>query len=307
MSACTGPVGDFDALSWAQQRRLELIDWRLRWEGQINRSDLTDFFGISVPQASLDLRFYKQAAPDAIRYDPSERTYRPTPAFQSRFSRTSSPRYLHALLLAHDGAAPAGGFGFSAWLPVVASSRLPAPQLGAGLLVVLLRALRSGGSVSGTYQTDQAAAPCGLLIAPHALFFDGRLWWVRAFDEGARAFDSFCLARLADCHADEARRPEPWPDQDLLWHTQVEVVFAPDDALSVGERRAVQLDYGMSSGTLRLACRAALLPFVFQAFGLQADGRGRANSDLVVSNLSDLLDTVRRVPGDAKRQQGLAE
>lgn len=28
---------------WGQERRLEFIDYRLRWDGQINRSSLTDF------------------------------------------------------------------------------------------------------------------------------------------------------------------------------------------------------------------------------------------------------------------------
>ena len=45
---------------WGQERRLEFIDFRLYWEGRINRSDLIDFFGISVPQASLDLAKYQR-------------------------------------------------------------------------------------------------------------------------------------------------------------------------------------------------------------------------------------------------------
>ena len=46
---------------WGQERRLEFIDYRLRWDGQINRSSLTDFFGISVPPVSYThLDVYKR-------------------------------------------------------------------------------------------------------------------------------------------------------------------------------------------------------------------------------------------------------
>jgi len=44
-----------EELRWSIERRLECIDFRLFWEGHINRSDLTDQFGISTPQTSADL------------------------------------------------------------------------------------------------------------------------------------------------------------------------------------------------------------------------------------------------------------
>ena len=34
--------------TWGQQQRLEFIDFRLFWEGRLNRSDLMDFFGMSL-------------------------------------------------------------------------------------------------------------------------------------------------------------------------------------------------------------------------------------------------------------------
>ena len=40
---------------WSVGQRLEFIDFRLFWEGHVNRGDLVSFFGVSVPQASSDL------------------------------------------------------------------------------------------------------------------------------------------------------------------------------------------------------------------------------------------------------------
>ena len=39
-------------LKWGVERRLEFIEFRLFWEGGVNRADLIEMFGVSVPQAS---------------------------------------------------------------------------------------------------------------------------------------------------------------------------------------------------------------------------------------------------------------
>ena len=40
------------------QSRLEFIEFRLFWEGHVNRSDLIEVFGVSINQASTDLNRY---------------------------------------------------------------------------------------------------------------------------------------------------------------------------------------------------------------------------------------------------------
>ena len=50
------------ALKWGVERRLEFIEFRLFWEGAINRSDIVEVFGVSVPQASKDLTLYQERA-----------------------------------------------------------------------------------------------------------------------------------------------------------------------------------------------------------------------------------------------------
>ncbi len=63
-------------MNYAIQQRLRLIDFLLCQYGSINRSALTDYFGISVPQASLDLREYQRIAPANTVYDLQAKTYR---------------------------------------------------------------------------------------------------------------------------------------------------------------------------------------------------------------------------------------
>ena len=62
---------DDGALNWGVERRLEFIEFKLFWEGHVNRGDLIDKFGISVNQASTDLNRYLGISPDNMGYDKS--------------------------------------------------------------------------------------------------------------------------------------------------------------------------------------------------------------------------------------------
>jgi hypothetical protein len=55
---------DKSDLRWGVEQRLEFIEFRLFWEGHVNRIDLMDQFGVSVNQASMDLNRYVGFAPD---------------------------------------------------------------------------------------------------------------------------------------------------------------------------------------------------------------------------------------------------
>jgi hypothetical protein len=49
---------DRSELRWSVEQRLEFIEFRLFWEGHVNRSDVMEKFGLSVNQASSDLNRY---------------------------------------------------------------------------------------------------------------------------------------------------------------------------------------------------------------------------------------------------------
>ena len=84
-------------LRWGVGRRLEFIDFRLFWDGRINRGDLTEQFGISIPQASADLARYQEMAPHNLSYDPSLKCYLATPAYRPVFEVEDAGRYLAQL------------------------------------------------------------------------------------------------------------------------------------------------------------------------------------------------------------------
>lgn len=69
----------------ARQARLRFIDFLLDRYGMVNRADITDFYGLSTPQASDDLAHYQQAAPGNMEYDMTDRTYRRSATYERRF------------------------------------------------------------------------------------------------------------------------------------------------------------------------------------------------------------------------------
>lgn len=62
-------------MRWAERRRIEFIGYRLRNGETVNRADIIQKFGVSIPQASMDIRRFKEAHPGAMKYDLTRKTY----------------------------------------------------------------------------------------------------------------------------------------------------------------------------------------------------------------------------------------
>lgn len=62
-------------MNWFGEQRQAWIDETLRVFGFINREHICRKFGVSVPQASADLRDYQRRHPGALVYDRSAKRY----------------------------------------------------------------------------------------------------------------------------------------------------------------------------------------------------------------------------------------
>jgi hypothetical protein len=70
-----------EKLNYAVEQRLRFIDFLLMHYGTLNRAAIMDYFGVSMPQASCDIRDYLIIAPGNAIYDKSAKTYRRTEGF----------------------------------------------------------------------------------------------------------------------------------------------------------------------------------------------------------------------------------
>lgn len=271
---------------WGQDRRLAFIDFRLRWDGRINRSDLTDFFGISVPQASLDIARYIELAPQNLVYDRRSRVYLATSDFQPLHTGTQPQQYLNELLASATGILETEA-SFIGWRPPVDSVPQPGRGVAAEVLSALLKAIRDASGLKMVYQSMSRAEPSTRTISPHAFAYDGFRWHVRAYCHSRNEFRDFVLGRIIEVLGVE---PPGLPaDEDREWNTVLTLVLAPHPGLSAGKRRAIELDYGMKNGEVELQCRQALLFYTLKRLGLNQQGTQQPEAQqIVLKNEADL-------------------
>ena len=253
---------------WSTERRLEFIEFRLYWEGRINRSDLVDFFGISVPQASSDLTQYQGAAEGNLFYDKTAKAYVATGKFEPVFFNPSADRYLAELRLLNASLLSVD----ETWVsrpPTHAIVPTLRRRLDPKILRFLLDAVRTRSSIEVHYQSFSRPDPAWRRIAPHALAFDGFRWHARAWCYTREAFLDFVIGRILDARGPESDEVDP--NSDAGWKQEVTLDIGPHPRLKDGWRRATELDYGMVDGMLKVTTRACLVQYFTLRFGLDRD------------------------------------
>lgn len=279
---------------WSVEKRLEFIDFRLFWEGQINRADIMERFSVSVPQASKDLSLYQETAPKNLDYDHKKKRYFVTPAFKPAFLTPDSDAYLWQMR--DDVAAMSGVDG--AWLPDLPTHdvvQMPRRNIPPHILQDILASVRGKKAIEIFYQSMNSEAPSWRSVSPHAFAFDGMRWHVRAFCHKAAKHKDFLLSRVQ-----EARPSTESPisgTQDAVWNEIFNITLKPHPKLSKSQAKAVALDYGMEDMRLEVKVRLALLYYFLRRLGL-ADGDGD-NADhkeyhVVVANKAETRKAIAR-------------
>ena len=263
-------------LRWGVERKLEFIEFRLFWEGYVNRGDIIDTFNVSVNQASTDLNRYLGLAPDNMSYDKSARTYVRTSTFKPLFLKPDASLYLSKVRSLSDGLLDK----HEAWIgniPDFGSIPFPARGVLPTVLRAIVTAIRRREAVEVYYQSMSSPEPQWRWIIPHALGFDGFRWHARAFCEQSGQFKDFVLSRIAETK--QIRPADPQASNDTAWHELVHLEIGPHPALSDGQRRAIELDYGMTDGQVNIPVRRALLYYALKRLGLDTDPTARRPQD----------------------------
>ncbi|TAL83786.1 MAG: WYL domain-containing protein [Rhodanobacter sp.] len=289
---------------WGAERRLELIDFRLRWEGRVNRAELVDFFGISVQQASSDIASYMGRAPQNIYYDKQAKTYRTAESFTTLFEGNDAALYLSQLAdLASGVASPPARF--IGWQPPCDVVRYPTRPVSDASLLRLLQAIRDANEVEVTYQSMRRQNVAVRWISPHSLASDGLRWHVRAWCHESADFRDFVLSRIMEISDSRPTTVDPRADRD--WHTHVEVRVRPRPGLSRSQRVAIEADFGMTQGSLAIRCRRALAFYVVRQLHLdRPEDLPIAEQPLELENraeLADVLQKARKCPDVEAYQQ----
>jgi WYL domain len=243
---------------WGQHRRLEFIEFRLLWDGKINRIEVAEYFNVSIQQASLDFARYMVLAKDNMEYDRSEKVYRSTKQFIPLFIAPDTQTYLNELSgLAMGIISPS--FSFMGTRPPCDVVTLPVRRVRKEVLLAILWAMHDGTEIDVTYQSMRSPDPTRQWIAPHSLAFDGTRWHARAWCHRSSRFRDFVLTRFEEIHGRRAGRVNL--QDDVEWHTFVVIEVEPNPNLTVSQRESVISDFGMADGRLSKTIRRALVSY----------------------------------------------
>lgn len=283
-------------LKWGVEQRLEFIEFRLFWEGGVNRADIIDMFGVSVPQASKDLTLYQERAPKNAIYDKSAKRYVAGPKFSPKFLNPDPDSYLSRLRSLAEGVADP----VESWIakpPIADIALTPRREVDLGVLRAVLNAVREGKSLEVHYQSMSRARPDPIWrrITPHAFGFDGFRWHARAFCHLNERFKDFLLPRILGVR--EMGLPGTHGDKDALWQEFFELQVAPHPDLTASQQAVVVKDYGMVDGRVVLNVRYAMLFYVLKRLGLLGDAARQAprTQHIVAVNLPEVETAMRRL------------
>ena len=285
---------DRSELRWGVEQRLEFIEFRLFWEGHVNRSDLMDQFGVSVNQASTDLNRYIGFAPANMVYDKSARTYVRGSAFQPKFLEPDASRYLAQLRSVAENILDRED-SWIANLPSFASAPTPVRGVDPVTLRSVVGAIRRSEEIEIRYQSLSSPDPRWRWIAPHAIAFDGFRWHARAFCLTDECFKDFLLSRMIEIRG--SRESGTSADDDLDWNSEVVLEVAPHPELSETQAKVIALDYGMRGGSAKIKVRRALVYYALRRLGLDTDPAARRPQDqqIVLMNAPEIGHSTPRV------------
>jgi predicted DNA-binding transcriptional regulator YafY len=256
MAEATETAGAVGGLRWGVTRRLEFIDFRLLWEGRVNRSDIAERFGISVQQASGDMRLYEEAAPDNIAYDRNAKTYVRAPSFRPKFIDEYSDRQLLQLMALKSNWIREEDTYFNQTPPLAVADiarRRPTSRQ----LMWVLDAIRGRREIRIDYHSISGPNQTIRHIAPHAIAWATGRWHARAWSREHGDFRDFNLNRFSEA---EPVGPAPAdPELDLEWTRSVDLVVAPNPRLDAETRAAVAMEFEMEGEQLRLPTRLAMV------------------------------------------------
>lgn len=249
-------------ISQNQRERLAFLELRAFFTGELRRADLESRFGIRPAAASRDLSLYREIANGNIEYDAAARCYRPSAAFTPVFG-FQSERVLSWLL---EGFGDGLELGLKQPAPCEGPWHLVKPDM--KVLGIVTRSLCTKRALRVNY-ASLVSGPKLREIVPVALVDNGLRWHVRAYDRERNRFSDFVLTRISQASQIEP----PVAEHEMLqadeqWARIVELELVPHPGIAWP--KAIEADYGMQDGVLRIKTRAALAGYVLNRWSIDS-------------------------------------
>lgn len=249
-------------VSQAQRERLAFLELRAFFTGELRRSDIEARFGIKPAASSRDLAVYREIAPDNLEYDVVSRCYRPSRLFSPVFEFNAD----RVLAWLEQGFGDGLDLGLKLAAPCEGPGQLTRPDL--KVLGAITRSICAKRVVRITYLSLSSGAKRRDIV-PVALADNGLRWHVRAFDRQNKRFGDFVLTRITRAQeSDVAAQDAELIGADEQWLRIVEMEIVPHPGIE--HAQAIEADYAMERGCLRIKARAALAGYVLRRWNVDA-------------------------------------
>ncbi|MCD8559951.1 MAG: WYL domain-containing protein [Shewanella xiamenensis] len=246
-----------ESLTLAQRERLAHIDFVLMFKGEARRTDLVERFNIAPSVATQDFARYKEIAPQNVVYDEKRKQHLKAASFISLFDFD----VIRTLATLSQGF----GDGFSGQLkpPLACEAPYHLNKPSLSIVAKVTEAIHKGKALSIIY-VSLSSGETTREIVPHTLVDNGLRWHVRGFDRKHSEFRDFVLTRIkaAVVLEDSTLSEAELETQDRQWNRFVELELVPHPRLEHSE--AIELDYGMKGGVLKVEIRAAIAGYLLR-------------------------------------------
>lgn len=249
-------------LPQATRDRIAHIDFTLLFKGEAVRADLVDRFSIAAAQATKDFTMYRELAPSNIEYDQKLKLHKRGEAFEPLFD------YDVVRTLATISQGYGDGFTGKVKPPLACEAPYHLNKPSLSIVAKVTEAIHKGKALSINY-VSLSSGETTREIVPHTLVDNGLRWHVRGFDRKHGEFRDFVLTRIKAAFVLEDSTLSPsvikeseLETQDRQWNRFVELELVPHPRIEHSE--AIELDYGMTGGVLKVEIRAATAGYLLR-------------------------------------------
>lgn len=258
-------------LTYSQKKRLAYIDFRLMFVGHFSRAEVVEHFQMGLSAATRDINLYKELVDSNLTYDNAEKRYFQTDSFEPLFEHEPK-RALSKLVNQNSGIA---NVITDIKFPFEAPSQLSSPEI--EIIASLTQAVLNTRAVKINYVSLSNGESTRVII-PHSIIDSGLRWHVRAFDLKTEQFRDFVIARMTSAKVsdlDTEDHQRILADQQWMRIVPLELVPHPNN---IKHPKAIELDYAMKNGVLKLEVRAALAGYLLRRWNVDCSDEASQNA-----------------------------
>jgi hypothetical protein len=262
--------------------RLAYIDFLLMFKGSLNRSDLTDFFGIKEASASAAIAEYKKYRKDNVMYAHREgknvikpETFKPLVKYTAE----------SALSMLANGFNK-GKVDNQTYIPYERVALLP-KKLNIEMVSKVTRAISNRSAIECEYFSRSRGNKNKRHLFPTAIFYDGISWMFRAYSMGGNSnddgFKSFNFSRLktANENPDKFASPTQRLESDKEWHMSIPVVLKVHPSIKESQKNTLIYEFDMDEDTeqLTMTVKAVLFYYLVEQWRIDTRRELDVNND----------------------------